>query len=200
MLINNLHNKYQVVTEILNSMNWANVATYTRVLLIPLIIMVYLSEIKMANILAAVVFLVASVTDWLDGYLARRLNQGSNYGAFIDPVADKLLVVSVVTLMLSVYPLMLVPCLIIVTREIVVSALREWMAQRKSRSLVAVGFIGKLKTTVQMIALTVLLLVGPNSPAIFLQFGMVLLWSAALLSLISMGVYFKDAWHTLNDD
>ena len=116
MLINNLHNKYQVVTEILNSMNWANVATYTRVLLIPLIIMVYLSEIKMANILAAVVFLVASVTDWLDGYLARRLNQGSNYGAFIDPVADKLLVVSVVTLMLSVYPLMLVPCLIIVTR------------------------------------------------------------------------------------
>ena len=70
MLINNLHNKYQVVTEILNSMNWANVATYTRVLLIPLIIMVYLSEIKMANILAAVVFLVASVTDWLDGYLA----------------------------------------------------------------------------------------------------------------------------------
>jgi hypothetical protein len=68
MLINNLHNKYQVVTEILNSMNWANVATYTRVLLIPLIIMVYLSEIKMANILAAVVFLVASVTDWLDGY------------------------------------------------------------------------------------------------------------------------------------
>ena len=75
MLINNLHNKYQVVTEILNSMNWANVATYTRVLLIPLIIMVYLSEIKMANILAAVVFLVASVTDWLDGYLARRLNQ-----------------------------------------------------------------------------------------------------------------------------
>ena len=200
MLINNLHNKYQVVTEILNSMNWANVATYTRVLLIPLIITVYLSEIKMANILAAVVFLVASVTDWLDGHLARRLNQGSNYGAFIDPVADKLLVVSVVTLMLSVYPLMLVPCLIIVAREIVVSALREWMAQRKSRSLVAVGFIGKLKTTVQMIALTVLLLVSPNSPAIFLQFGMVLLWSAALLSLISMGAYFRDAWQTLNDD
>lgn len=180
-------------------MNWANVATYTRILLIPLIIMVYLSEMKMANILGAGVFLLASVTDWLDGYLARRLNQGSSYGAFIDPVADKLLVVSVVILLLSVYPSMLVPCLIIIVREVVVSALREWMAQRKSSSLVAVGFIGKLKTTVQMIALTVLLLVGANSPLIFLQFGIFLLWLAALLSLISMGIYFKDAWQTLSE-
>ena len=178
-------------------MNWANVATYTRILLIPLIIIVYLSEMKMANILGAGVFLLASVTDWLDGYLARRLKQGSTYGAFIDPVADKLLVVSVVTLLLSVYPSMLAPCLIIIVREVVVSALREWMAQRKSSALVAVGFIGKLKTTVQMIALTVLLLVGTSSPPIFLQLGFSLLWLAALLSLISMGIYFRDAWQTL---
>jgi CDP-diacylglycerol--glycerol-3-phosphate 3-phosphatidyltransferase len=180
-------------------MNWANVATYTRVLLIPLIIMLYLSEMKMANVLGAGVFLIASVTDWLDGYLARRLNQGSSYGAFIDPVADKLLVVSVVTLLLSVYPALLVPCLIIIVREVVVSALREWMARRKSSSLVAVGFVGKLKTTVQMIALAVLLLVGTSSPPIFLQLGNFLLWLAAVLSLISMGIYFRDAWQTLSE-
>ena len=180
-------------------MNWANVATYTRILFIPLIIMVYLSEMKMANILGAGVFLLASFTDWLDGYRARRRNQGSSYGAFIDPVADKLLVVSVVTLLLSVYPSLLVPCLIIIVREVVVSALREWMAQRKSSSLVAVGFVGKLKTTVQMIALTVLLLVGSSSPTIFLQLGIFLLWLAALLSLISMGIYFRDAWQTLSE-
>jgi CDP-diacylglycerol--glycerol-3-phosphate 3-phosphatidyltransferase len=172
-------------------MNWANVATYTRVLLIPLIIMLYLSEMKMANVLGAGAFLIASVTDWLDGYLARRLNQGSSYGAFIDPVADKLLVVSVVTLLLSVYPALLVPCLIIIVREVVVSALREWMARRKSSSLVAVGFVGKLKTTVQMIALTVLLLVGTSSPPIFLQLGNFLLWLAAVLSLISMGILLQ---------
>lgn len=177
--------------------NWANLVTFLRLLLIPVVVALYYSSISNAEVLAAVLFTIASVSDWLDGYLARRLNLSSEFGAFLDPVADKLLVVAVLVMLASVYPVLLLPTLVIISREILISALREWMAARGQRGAVAVAFIGKLKTTFQMLALIGLILVQQDSPQWLFNASFGLLLVAAFLSLWSMLVYFSKAWKVL---
>jgi len=177
--------------------NWANLVTFIRLLLIPVVVALYYSSAPHAEVIAAVLFTIASVSDWLDGYLARRFEMSSEFGAFLDPVADKLLVTAVLVMLVSVYPALLLPTLIIISREILISALREWMAARGQRGAVAVAFIGKLKTTFQMLALIGLILVTPTSPGWLFAGSFGLLLIAALLSLWSMLVYFSKAWKVL---
>lgn len=179
------------------SMNAANLATCSRIFLIPVVIVIYFADFAYAHLAAAAVFGVASLTDWLDGYLARKLNLTSDFGAFLDPVADKLLIAGVLVMLVSVYPLILAATVIIVAREILVSALREWMASKGARATVAVAFSGKLKTTVQMIAISALLLASDDYPFWILQLGYAGTYLAAGLSLWSMGLYFQKAWDVL---
>jgi len=194
-----LSNKVAVSTT---GTNWANLVTYTRLVFIPIVVAVYFSGFQFSHLVAAVLFTLASVSDWLDGYLARKLNQTSEFGAFLDPVADKLLVAVVLILLVASYPnlWMIIPTAIIIARELMVSALREWMAVRNQRDRVAVAFSGKLKTTVQMIALIVLLVNEPANRDWFWQIGFGLLYVSAILSLWSMFEYFKKAWNTLMPD
>ncbi len=169
--------------------------------MIPVLVVVfYLFPQEWRYIASAFVFAVASITDWLDGYLARKLNQTTTFGAFLDPVADKLVVAVALVLLVEVHAsaVLAIPALVIVGREIVVSALREWMAQYSKRRSVAVSLLGKIKTTFQMIAIIVLLAVGPDpgSPAVIL--GYVLLYAAAVLTIWSMFQYLKIAWPDLS--
>ena len=176
-------------------MNIANLVTISRVLLVPVIVLVYYSAMPFSQLIAALLFTIASITDWLDGYLARKLNQSSAFGAFLDPVADKLLVVMALVLLTANYPgpWFVIPTAIIIGREVFVSALREWMASRNLRDMVAVGFIGKVKTTVQMLAIIVLLAYTPDWPSVFMFAGYILLYLSAALSLWSMMIYLKKA-------
>ncbi|MDB2553624.1 CDP-diacylglycerol--glycerol-3-phosphate 3-phosphatidyltransferase [Gammaproteobacteria bacterium] len=178
-------------------MNWANLASASRVVMVPVIILCYLSPLAYGQTIAAVLFVIGSITDWLDGYLARKLNLGSAFGAFLDPVADKLFVTAILVLLLSVYPDLLIPALLIVAREITISALREWMAERGVRDLVAVAWVGKLKTTLQMIALALLLGASPGTLPILFHLGLGLLWVAAFLGLWSLSSYLLAARATL---
>lgn len=176
-------------------MNAANLATIARVLMVPVIVIVYYSGQPWSQLAAAVIFTIASITDWLDGYLARRLNQASAFGAFLDPVADKLLVVMALVLLTANFPSpwFVVPTAIIIGREVFISALREWMASQNQRDKVAVGYIGKVKTTVQMIAIIALLAYSPALPNFLLPLGYVLLYISAALSVWSMVTYLKSA-------
>jgi CDP-diacylglycerol--glycerol-3-phosphate 3-phosphatidyltransferase len=174
-------------------MNWANLITYFRMLLIPMVVLSYYSELQYANMMAAMLFSLASLSDWLDGYLARRLNQTSEFGAFLDPVADKLLVVTVLIMLVGELNPLLAPTIVIIAREVLISALREWMATRGHREAVAVAFSGKLKTTFQMIAIVALILVTESSPDWLLMTGFVMIYIAALLSLYSALHYLKAA-------
>src|SRR3989338_7161738 len=180
-------------------MNIANLVTCSRVLMIPVVVALYYSPISHSNLYAAVVFAIASITDWLDGYLARKLNQTSPFGAFLDPVADKLLVVMALVLLTANYtsPWFVVPTAVIIAREVFVSALREWMANCNQRNLVAVGYIVKVKTTVQMIAITLLIGVDVQSPQILVQLGYALIYLSAVFSMWSMITYLRAALPTL---
>ena len=178
-------------------MNWANSATIGRVLLIPVVIYSYKLDTQFSHLLAAILFTVASLTDWLDGYLARKLNQSSEFGAFLDPVADKLLVAVMMIMLVSVYPSLLLAAGVIIAREMLVSALREWMATKGMRDKVAVAFSGKFKTTVQMLAIIILLLANPSLPEWVLMLGYGLIYLAAVLSISSMTQYFRAAWSEL---
>lgn len=180
-------------------MNIANLVTCSRVLMIPVVVALYYSSIPHSNLYAAGVFAIASLTDWLDGYLARKLDQTSPFGAFLDPVADKLLVVMAMVLLAANYtsPWFVVPTAVIIAREVFVSALREWMANCNQRNLVAVGYIGKVKTTVQMIAITLLIGVDVQSPPIIVQLGYALIYVSAIFSMWSMVTYLRAAMPTL---
>lgn len=180
-------------------MNAANLVTCSRVLLVPVIVLVYYSGFAWSQLAAAALFAIASISDWLDGYLARKLNMASAFGAFLDPVADKLLVVMALVLLTASYPSpwFVIPVAVIIGREVFVSALREWMASRNQRDVVAVGYIGKVKTTVQMISITLLLLWTPVWPAWVLQLGYVLIYLSAALSVWSMMTYLKAAWPSM---
>jgi CDP-diacylglycerol--glycerol-3-phosphate 3-phosphatidyltransferase len=180
-------------------LNLPNLLTWLRILLIPLIVVVlYLPRylilpFEAANRLAAIFFIAAAITDWFDGYLARRLNQTSAFGAFLDPVADKLMVTAALIVLVDLGRTSSVVALIIIGREIAISALREWMAQAgKSRS-VAVSFIGKLKTGFQMVAIAVLLYWQPLGGLPIHILGQHLINLAALLTLISMFYYLRMA-------
>lgn len=174
-------------------MNWANLVTYFRLLIIPVVVVSYHSELVHSHLIAAALFTFASLSDWLDGYLARKLNLTSEFGAFLDPVADKLLVVTVLIMLVGEINLLLLPTTVIIAREILISALREWMASRGNREAVAVAFSGKLKTTFQMMAIIVLMLVTDVTPDWLLMTGYVMIYIAATLSLYSALNYFKAA-------
>jgi CDP-diacylglycerol---glycerol-3-phosphate 3-phosphatidyltransferase len=176
-------------------MKAANLVSISRVLMVPIILVVYYAPLSWSNYLAAAIFAVASLTDWLDGYLARRLNQVSPFGAFLDPVADKLLVVMTLVLLVANFPSawFVLPVAVIIAREVFVSALREWMASCNQRDAVKVGYLGKVKTTVQMIAIIILLGVGSSTPDFGVYTGYALIYVSAIFSLWSMTEYLKSA-------
>ena len=175
-----------------------NIITLLRIALIPLLFIVYVSSFKYAMPTAAILFILAGITDWLDGYLARKLNQTSAFGAFLDPVADKLIVAFALVLIVYRHPSMyiLIPSLIIIGREITVSALREWMAEVGNRGAVAVSYLGKVKTTVQIIAIVFLLWFHPIGPIPTFEIGKWLLAAAAILTVISMIDYLRAAFRS----
>jgi len=153
----------------------------------------YLSE-ELQNKIATLVFTLAALTDWLDGWLARRLNQTSAFGAFLDPVADKLMVVAALIILLQLGRVDAAIAFIIIGREIAISSLREWMANIGQGKSVAVSFLGKVKTFAQMLAIPLLLYKDPMGSFEPLFWGGLLIVLAAGLTLISMGYYLKKAW------
>ena len=184
------------------ALNIPNSITMLRIGLIPCFILVfYLSEETLSlyqkNLTATLIFLFAAITDWLDGYLARRLNQTSEFGAFIDPVADKLIVIAALILLVELGRVESIIAFIIIAREFTVSSLREWMAMHGKSGSIAVAFVGKLKTTMQMIAILFLLY---DENILFLPtalIGKILIYIAALLTIISMIYYLKIAFNIL---
>lgn len=187
-------------------LNLPNLLTLLRIALIPVLVVVYYLPLRYAHVLATSVFVLAALTDWLDGYLARRLGQSSRFGAFLDPVADKLTVATALVL-LATDPRVLdasfsrvvfaVVTTIIIGREIAISALREWMAEIGGRAHVAVMGIAKVKTTVQMVAISLLLFREPVYGLPVLKLGELLLYVAAVLTLWTMVLYLRAAWPSL---
>ena len=175
-----------------------NSLTLMRIVLIPVFIILFYLPFPSAHHFAAAIFALASFTDWLDGFLARKLKQMSLFGAFLDPVADKLLVASSLLLLVGAKDIdyITLPAIVIVGREIVISALREWMAEIGSRASVTVSFIGKIKTTMQMIALFLLIAFSPTA-SWWGVLGFILLYVAAILTIWSMVVYLSIAWPQL---
>ena len=178
-----------------------NSLTLARVALIPVFILVFYLPWSWGQLAAAAIFVLASVTDWVDGYFARKLKQMSAFGAFLDPVADKLLVASSLLLLVGAGDrgYITIPAIIIVGREIIISALREWMAEVGSRASVAVNYIGKVKTAMQMTAVILLLAFKPAMSwlGMFGILGVVLLYVAAILTIWSMIAYLIVAWPEL---
>ena len=177
-------------------LNIPNLLTWARILLIPLVVGVFYLPLTAAeqNFIATVAFLVAAITDWIDGWLARKLNQTSAFGAFLDPVADKLMVAAALVVLVRLDRADVMLAFIIIGREIAISALREWMANIGAAKSVAVSFIGKLKTIAQMTAIPLLLWHTPIGPLNVHLLGTWSLWIAALLTLWSMAYYLQKAW------
>lgn len=179
--------------------------TLMRIALIPVLVLFFYLPYAWSGIAAAVVFILAAITDWLDGYLARRWDMLSSFGAFLDPVADKLMVATALVLMVHKPPALLLPeifftlsAAIIIGREIAISGLREWMAEMGERGTVKVGLMGKLKTIFQMTAIS-LLLFGNNLFGLpVLHIGELLMYLAAGLTLWSMWVYLHAAWPVMS--
>ena len=188
------------------SLNVPTALTWLRILLIPVFVGVYyLPDAWLApagkNWLAMSIFAVAAITDWLDGWLARRLGLTSAFGAFLDPVADKLMVAAALILLVALGRAEAWLAIIIIGREIAISALREWMAELGAGKSVAVAFLGKFKTAAQMTAIIALLLYEPLIPGIPTPLlGTVALWIAAILTLWSMFHYLKKAAPYLRSD
>jgi CDP-diacylglycerol--glycerol-3-phosphate 3-phosphatidyltransferase len=183
-------------------LNLPNLLTWLRILFIPLMAGVfYLPDawvtLSQANLLAAAFFGVAALTDWLDGWLARKLGQTSAFGAFLDPVADKLMVAAALIVLIDLHRVAPLIGLIIIGREITISALREWMAKAGKSASVAVSFVGKLKTTAQMVAIVLLLYFNPVANLPIPLIGTLLIWVAALLTLVSMAYYLMMAARAL---
>lgn len=180
-------------------MNLPNLLTLARILLVPFFALIYVSSWSDRYIWTAALFGLAAFTDWLDGYIARRFNQTTRFGAFLDPVADKIIVATALVLIVGHYHdvWLTIPASVIVGREIVISALREWMAEVNLRNRVAVSWLGKVKTTMQMIAIAVLLATPPWVFSSWTMTGYVLLYAAAILTLISMVLYLMAAWPAL---
>jgi CDP-diacylglycerol---glycerol-3-phosphate 3-phosphatidyltransferase len=189
--------------------NWPNILTFARILVVPLFVVIFYLPFPWAHPTATALFAIASLTDWLDGYLARYLRQTTKLGAFLDPVADKVMVsvalvmivgeptfqfVSTTSTVVSIPSAVItIPAAIIVVRELIVSALREWMAGVGKRKSVAVSSLGKIKTTVQMMAIVILLYCDNTSNAYLVYTGYFLLYAAAVLTIWSMCIYLKAA-------
>ena len=180
-------------------MNIPNILTVLRVLLIPIIVVLFYLPFKWSYLATSAVFAIAALTDWLDGYLARKLEQSTPFGAFLDPVADKLMVAVALVMLAAEHAniWLTIPAAIIIGREIVVSALREWMAELGARAQVAVSNLGKWKTAAQMVAL-VILLANPPLANLWVTTGYTLLVVAAALTLWSMVNYLAAAWPHLS--
>ena len=178
--------------------NVPNIITYFRIALIPCLVLVfYLPEpyldIHQKNMWATFLFVLAAISDWLDGYLARKLNQTSNFGAFIDPVADKLIVIAALLLLVDLDRVNSILALIIIGREVAISALREWMATIGKPGGLAVAYIGKLKTGFQMAAIICLLYFDNLMFIPISLIGEILINLAAILTIVSMGFYLRAA-------
>lgn len=182
-------------------MNIPNFVTFIRIFLIPFFVVVFYLPSQWSHFLSAMLFAIAAFTDWLDGYLARKLEQVSLLGEFLDPVADKLIVAVALVLLVQSHAtaLLAIPAAVIVCREIVISALREWMAEVGKRRTVAVSNLGKLKTFAQMVSIVLLLSQSPESISLITICGYILIYSAALLTLWSMVIYLRAAWVDLVD-
>ncbi len=182
--------------------NIPNLLTLFRILLIPFMVLFFYIPSDWARIVTAIIFAAAAFTDWLDGYLARILNQTSAFGAFLDPVADKLMVGVALVLLVQDEPtaLLTIPTIIIISREIAISALREWMSTVGDSIHVAVSWMGKVKTSAQMLAIWLLLLHFPIAGLPVKQAGYVLLYLAAALTVWSMFLYLKAAWPSLTSE
>ena len=182
------------------TLNVPNILTLLRIGLIPLFVVVFYLPFSWAYPTSAMIFALAALTDWLDGFLARRLNQTSAFGAFLDPVADKLMVVVALVMLVDVHGslLLVIPAVIIIVREIAISALREWMAAIGQAKTVAVSMIGKVKTALQMIALLFLLYHWPFLGLPTHALGMLLIYVAAGLTLWSMVLYLKAAFRAVD--
>lgn len=178
-------------------MNLPNILTLSRIVMIPVFVVIFYLPVEWSYVVSAAIFAIAGATDWLDGYLARKLDQSTPFGAFLDPVADKLMVAVALTVLIEEHAsfVLTIPAMVIIGREIVISALREWMAEIGSRASVAVSYIGKIKTTAQMVAIIMLLAVPPGVLLAWLGTG--LLYLAAVLTLWSMVLYLQAAWPDL---
>ena len=177
-------------------MNVPNTLTTLRIVLVPILVVVFYLPFTWAPMACAGIFTLAAMTDWADGYLARRLSQVSTFGAFLDPVADKLMIAVALVLLLHRDPEMwlAIPAAIIISREIVVSALRELMAELGQRATVAVATLGKVKTVSQMTALLLMLYRHDIGPIPVYLTGSVLLYVATVLTIWSMAIYLRAAW------
>ena len=175
--------------------NLPNQLTLLRIGMIPVFVILYYLPWGWSHVASAAIFGLAALTDWVDGYLARKMGLESSFGAFLDPVADKLIVIVALIMLLHANPTIwfALPTVVIVGREVVISALREWMAERALREEVAVSMIGKVKTWVQMAAIVFLLLAGKTFGALAV-IGYLGLYVSAGLALWSMWVYLKQAW------
>ena len=179
---------------------WPTILTLLRIVLIPVMVALFYIGGDTARWGALAVFVLAALTDWFDGWLARRLGQTTAFGAFLDPVADKLLVCAALVLLLDLQRVDALVAVIIVGREIAISALREWMAGMGASRSVAVHSIGKLKTVAQLVAIPMLLYHQPLFGVVPVQrIGTWLIWVAALLTLWSMFYYLRQAWPLLRD-
>lgn len=184
-------------------LNIPNILTLLRIGLIPVLVLFFYLPMSWSHVVTTGVFALAGFTDWLDGYLARRLGETSAFGAFLDPVADKLMVATALVLLVDKNPtshdgiLLAIPAAIIIGREITISALREWMAELGAKATVAVSYIGKIKTAAQMMALVLLLYRSSVAGFSAAEVGFYLLYIAALLTLWSMTVYLRAAWPVL---
>lgn len=189
--------------------NVPNILTVLRIALIPVFVGIFylphnlyalgIHPTQTINLAAATVFALASFTDWLDGYWARKFNQTSSFGAFLDPVADKLMVAAALIVLVEFGRVGAIVSLIIIGREIVISALREWMAQIGKSSNVAVAMIGKIKTAAQMIAIFLLLYYDNIGQFNTRLVGNFLIVIAAILTLVSMAYYLKAAWPVIKE-
>ncbi|RDH89136.1 MAG: CDP-diacylglycerol--glycerol-3-phosphate 3-phosphatidyltransferase [endosymbiont of Seepiophila jonesi] len=179
--------------------NIPNLLTLLRIVLIPVFVLIFYLPVEWARIGCAAVFALAAVTDWLDGFLARRWGQVSPFGAFLDPVADKLMVAVALLLLVQSEPTpwLALPAAIIIGREITISALREWMAALGARAQVAVSAIGKFKTAAQMLAILLLIIQQDLWGLPIHTVGFVLLYISAILTLWSMVIYLRAAWPSL---
>lgn len=183
-------------------MTLANQITLFRIALIPLFVVIFYLPFQWSYLVSAIIFGVAAATDWLDGYIARKYDQSTAFGAFLDPVADKLMVAVALVLIVGKHDSawIAVPAVVIVGREIVISALREWMAELGKRASVAVSYIGKVKTTAQMAAIVMLLAFNQELYPVLNALGYVTLYVAAILTIWSMVLYLKAAWPELMAD
>jgi len=179
-----------------------NFFTIARILLIPCFVIAFYMPTQHAGVITAAIFCFAGITDWLDGFLARKLNQTTRFGAFLDPVADKLIVAVALVLLVGEFGTIWVsiPAAVIVSREIAISALREWMAEIGRRTNVSVSYIGKLKTCIQIIAIILLLSQPADWRLPWVKVGIVLMYVAAFLTLWSMTAYLRVAWAALTEN